>query len=366
MYSVRVVIHIDFDYFFAQVEERENPRIKGKPVVVCVYSGRSEDSGVVSTANYEAREHGVNSGIPIAFAKRKLKSVHAVFLPVNHTLYDIVSERIMGIIRKYSDKFEQAGVDEAYIEVIGRSGESFEKARELAEKLKEEIFTKERITCSIGIGPNKLVAKIAAGRQKPNGLTIVTPEAAEKFLSPLPVRELIGVGRKTERVLHSIGIKTIGDLASYGKDKLTGVFGSSLGLYLHNSAIGVDKSPVEERRKSESVSRISTLKEDTRDIDEIGKVVESLAEEVHRNVVEEQGLMFKSVSLMAVMDDLSIASRSQTFRNPTGSVEAVKKTVKVLLRQFLDQEPDHLVRRVGVKISNLIEVSGQRMLPEFA
>jgi len=360
----RVVMHIDFDYFFAQVEERENPAIKDKPVVVCVYSGRGEDSGAVSTANYIARKYGVKSGIPISSAKKKLRDVESVFLQVNHTLYDAVSKKIMNIIRGYADRFEQIGVDEAFLEVTEQVDGSFERARELAAKIKKEILDKEEITFSIGIGPNKLIAKIAAGRQKPNGLTAVRPEEIEQFLSPLPVRKLVGVGVKTEKALHRLGIKTIGELAKQNLDKLTSVFGMTFGAYLHTAASGIDKSPVQQRGRAESISRITTLKENTRDIAEMMKQIEKLAENVHSKSMQ-QGLSFKSVSVVAVMEDLKMRSRSKTFQNPTKNLETIKNTARILLQQLLRDETEKSVRRVGIKIFNLVHDKEQRQLNDF-
>ena len=361
---LRIVMHIDFDYFFAQVEERENPTIRDKPVVVCVYSGRSEDSGVVSTANYIARKYGVKSGIPISLAKKKLRDVESVFLPVNHTLYEVVSEKIMKILRSCTDRFEQIGVDEAFLEVTEQVDGSFERARELAEKIKKEIFDKEKITCSIGIGPNKLIAKIAAGRQKPNGLTLVRPEEVDQFLSPLPVRKLVGVGAKTEKALHKLGIKTIGELAKQNLDKLTSVFGMTFGVYLHTASLGRDKSPVQQRGRAESISRITTLKENTRDITEIIKQIDKLAEDVHSKSMQ-QGLSFKSVSVMVVMEDLKMRGRSKTFQNPTKNLDIIKNTARALLQQLLRDETEGSARRVGIKIFNLAYDKEQKQLNDF-
>ncbi len=364
MVRTRVVLHVDFDYFFAQVEERENPSIKGKPVVVCVYSGRGGGSGVVSTANYVAREYGVKSSMPIMFAKKRLEDVDAVFIPVNHALYDSVSEKLMSTFRCYADKFEQVGVDEAFLDVTARVGRSFEKAKELATEIKQEIFAREKITCSIGIAPNKLVAKIAAGKQKPDGLTIVKPDLVQEFLSPLPVRELVGVGRKTEKALEDLGITTIGELALYNKGKLVDSFGKTLGAYLHSAALGIDENPVEEREQAESVSRITTLKENTRDFAEMIKEIDKLAKDVYSNVTK-QGLGFKTVSIVAVMDDLTMVGRSKTFQNPRKNLEAITRTARELLEQLVRKETKRLMRRVGVKISNFVDEKGQKQMTDY-
>lgn len=358
-------MHVDFDYFFAQVEERRYPSIVSKPIIVCVYSGRSENSGVVSTSNYLARKYGVNSGMSISSAKNRLQDVDAEFLPVDHDLYDVVSRNIMNIIRKYADNFEQAGVDEAFLEVTESVKGSFEKAGEHASKLKKEILTKERITCSIGIGPNKLVAKIAAGTHKPDGLTTVRPNEVQRFLFPLPVRVLVGVGRKTEKTLQELGIFTVGELAASNSGKLISIFGRHTAMYLQRSALGYDDSPVEQRGRADSISRIRTLKEDTRDLMVIRKEIGSLAEDLHSTIIE-QGLNFKSVSITAVMNDLNMLSRSKTLANPTENLEILKKTTLELFWQLLKNNTERSVRRAGVKISNFIEAKGQKQLVDYS
>ncbi len=364
MPSTRVVLHVDFDYFFAQIEERENPSIKGKPVVVCVYSGRGGDSGVVSTANYVARKYGVKSSMPIMFAKKRLKDVDPVFIPVNHALYETVSEKLMGTIRCYADKFEQEGIDEAFLDVTERVDGSFEKAEELATEIRKKVFAREKITCSIGIGPNKLVAKIAAGKQKPDGLTVVKPERVHEFLSPLSVRDLVGVGRKTEKALNELGIKTIGELNSYNKERLIDVFGRTLGAYLHSAALGKDETPVEQGEQAESVSRIATLKENTRNLAEMMKEIDNLARDVGSSVAE-RGLSFKTVSIIAVMDDLTMVSRSKTFQNPTRNLGVITKTARALLEQLVQEETKRLMRRVGMKISNFVDERGQKRITDY-
>ena len=255
----------DLDYFFAQCEELRNPALKQKPVVIGMYSGRTEDSGAVSTANYVARKYGVKSGIPLFLAKKKLERTEAVFLPVDYDYYEKVSNRIMQILRKFADSFEQVGIDEAYLEVTQRLQGEFDSAKDLVRRMKEEVKTQEGFTFSVGIGPNKLVAKIAADNQKPDGLTIIAPEEVKLFLSPLPVDRLLGVGKKTTARMTALRIKTISDLANYDVQRLVELFGKTLGIYFHNAANGVDNEPVKETGGAESASRISTLKENTRE-----------------------------------------------------------------------------------------------------
>jgi len=362
--QLRVIMLVDLDYFFAQCEEVRNPSLKNRPVVVCVYSGRSEESGVVSTANYEARKYGVKSGIPISVAKRKLENMDAVFLPVDHEYYNKVSNNVMKILKQYADVFEQAGIDEAYLDVSSRVEKDFDKARELAQRIKEDVKNSQKITCSIGVGPNKLVAKIAADFQKPDGLTVVKPEGVEEFLSPVPVNQLSGVGVKTESIMRSLGIETIGDLARYDFQRLIELFGVKLGTYFHNASRGIDSRPVQEHAETASLSRISTLKEDTRSLEAIVKKIDELSEEIHIELIQ-QKLRFKQVGIIAVMKDLSVRSRSRTLEKHTNDLEVLKRSVRELFEKLL-KETGLEVRRVGVKVSGLAKDSIQKRLLSFA
>ncbi len=270
----------------------------------------------------------------------------------------------MKILRSHADRFEQVGIDEAYLDVSEKVRGSFEEAEELAQKIKKEVKAKQRLTCSIGVGSNKLVAKIAADIQKPNGLTIVKPKRVESFLFPLPVSHLVGVGRKTKKKMQAIGIETIGDLGKYDVQKLIEVFGRNLGTYFHNASIGIDYEPVQERGEVESISRISTLKEDTRDLKVVLEKTDQLCDEVYSKLVR-RGLSFKSVGIVAVMTDMSIRSRSKTFESPTNELEVFKKTVEELFEKFLN-ESELQARRVGVKVSNFVkERERQRHITNF-
>ena len=355
---------VDLDYFFAQCEELRNPALKDKPVVVGVYSGRTADSGAVSTANYIARKFGVKSGIPLFLAKKRLKDVEAVFLPVDHEFYEQISTKIMGVLRGYADSFEQVGIDEAYLDATQKIHGSFEAATDLAQKMKNAVKNQLGVTFSVGIGPNKLVAKIASENQKPDGLTVVKPEEVERFLSPLPVNRLIGVGRKTSTKMDSLDIKTIGDLATYDVQRLVQIFGKNLGVYFHNAANGVDNEPVQESGEAESISRISTLKENTRDLTLILEKTNQLIEDIHKELVQ-KSVNFRQVGIIAIMTDLSARSRSQTLVTPTKDQAILAKTVSALFEKFL-AESELEIRRVGVKISSFVkEETDQKRLTSF-
>jgi DNA polymerase IV (archaeal DinB-like DNA polymerase) len=347
--QTRVVMLADFDYFFAQCEELRNPPIKDKPIVVGVYSGRTEESGAVSTSNYIARKYGVKSGMPLFLAKRKLEGTEAVFFKVDHEYYDQISERIMQIFRTYATSLEQVSVDEAYLDVTEQVEGSFELAREYAQKIKADVKAQVGISFTIGVGPNKIVAKIACDSQKPDGLTIVKPQEAQVFLEPLEVDCLLGVGKKTSVKMAEMGIKTIGDLAKYDCQRLIEVFGRALGIYFHNAANAVDNEPVQEQGEAESISRIGTLKQDTRDLEFILQKTDELTEDVYRDLTK-RGLSFKLVSIYVVNVDLSSKSRSTTLEQPAKDKETIKKNTKTLFEKYL-AESSLGIRRVGVRVS---------------
>ena len=360
----RIVLLVDLDYFFAQCEELRDPSIKDKPVVVCVYSGRSQDSGAVSTANYIARKYGVKSGMPIFQAKKKLESVEAVFLPVDHVFYDQISEKVMNILRSHSDHFEQVGVDEAYLDVTQKASGDFVKASELAQRVKDDLKAQLNLSCSVGVGPNKLVAKIAADTQKPDGLTVILPEQVREFLSPLPVGRLIGVGTKTKERMQTIGISTVSDLAACDVQKLIAVFGKTSGTYFHNAALGIDNEPVQEKGEAESISKIATLKQDTRDLNLIIEKTDQLCSEIH-NTAQQQNIAYKTIGIILITTDLALYTRSKTLENSTRDIIALKKIVKELFEKLLNETPLE-ARRVGVKISNFVkEKTSQRQLTSF-
>jgi DNA polymerase IV (DinB-like DNA polymerase) len=360
----RVVMLADFDYFFAQCEELRNPAIKDKPIVVGVYSGRTEESGAVSTSNYIARKYGVKSGLPLFMAKRKLEGTEAVFFKVDHEYYSQISDRIMQIFRRYATALEQVSVDEAYLDVTEQVEGNFEKARDYALEIKADVKAQVGISFTIGVGPNKLLAKIACDNQKPDGLTIVKPEETKAFLAPLPVDRLLGVGKKTTVRMEQMGIKTIGDLAKYDCQVLIEVFGKALGIYFHNAANAIDNEPVQEQGEAESISKIGTLKADTHDLAFILQKTDELTEHVYKEVAD-KGYSFKTVSIYAVNVDLTSKTRSITLEQPAKDKETILRNVRALFEKYLAESPLG-IRRVGVKVSGFSkEEPKQKSLMSF-
>jgi DNA polymerase IV (DinB-like DNA polymerase) len=355
---------VDFDYFFAQCEELRNPTIKDKPVVVGVYSGRTENSGAVSTSNYIARKHAIKSGMPLFMAKHKLEGTDAVFLPVDHEYYEQISNRIMQILKGYATCLEQVSIDEAYLDVTAQVQGSFEKARDYAQKIKDGVKSQVGISFSVGVGPNKLVSKIACDSQKPDGLTIVKPEEAKGFLAPLSVDRLLGVGKKTSAVMESLGIKTVGDLAVFDVQRLVAIWGKILGIYFHNAANAIDNDPLQEQGEAESISRIGTLKQDSRDLSFILQKTDELTEDVAKDVAV-RNLSFRQVSIYVVLTDLSSKSRSVTLEQAAKDKETIHRNVMDLFAKFLSETPLD-VRRVGVKVSGFSrEEPCQKQLTHF-
>ncbi len=360
MPNPRIILHVDMDYFFAQCEEREHPELKDKPVVICVYSGRGGDSGAVSTSNYEARKFGIKAGIPISRAK-KLKP-DAIFLPVNMELYRSISDEVMEIVRGHCVVLEQESVDEAFCDITGKVSD-FDEAKSIALLIKEEIRQKVGLTCSVGVAPNKLIAKIASDFQKPDGLTVVKPGEILQFLEPLKITDLTGVGKKTGERLNELGVKTIGELSKFSADELIREFGQAKGIWLKQASQGIDDLSVVEREGTEQIGRIATLKEDTRDLNLIYGVVNELSEEVYKKL-ETRKLSFKSVTFVAISTDFKTRTKTHTLGAPAKDPDTIKTTAYELATAFLAEYP-LILRRVGVRVANLVEDKGQRTLGEF-
>lgn len=362
--ETRVVFHIDFDYFYAQCEEIRSPELKLKPVCVCVFSDRGGDSGAIATANYTARKFGIKSGIPILFAKKRLEDrKDAVFLPVDFDYYGEISEKAMNIIKEYADVFEYVGKDEAYLDVTNRVEGSFEKASHLGQQIKNSIREKTKLSCSIGISSNKLISKIASDFQKPDGLTVVSPDKTDRFLEQLQIRTIPGIGKKTEKRFSEMSLETINDVKNLDVFTLNKEFGRKSGTYIYNAVRGIDTESVKEREPSIQYSKIMTLKKDSKDYEFLSESLDELCNEVHE-VVKKNNRMFKSVGVHFVQSDLSNKSKSKMLRNPTQSLEELKKTSEQLLREALENQTN-TIRRLGVKVAELSEIQGQSDITSY-
>ena len=354
----RITFHADMDSFFASVEVRERPELKGLPVVVGSDPKGGSGRGVVSTCSYEARKYGIHSAMPISQAYRLCSD--AVFLPVNMKLYVGVSAKIMELLKGFADRFQQVSVDEAYL-VPGPEITNFEEAALYALRIKDEVQKQEGITCSVGVGPNKLIAKIASGFQKPDGLTVVRPEDVREFLFPLPVSKIPGIGGKTADTLKSMGLNRVEELANCDVQLLSGKFGK-MGLRMKQLANGLDFGEVREKESVKSISRHGTFAEDTSDPVKIIGSLDLLAESVHRSLLKNR-FLFKTVTLTVRFEDFSTYTRSKTIPIWTSDIFVIKKTAMQLLSEFIGNRK---LRLVGIGVTKLRERDEkQTLITEF-
>jgi DNA polymerase IV (DinB-like DNA polymerase) len=355
---------VDLDYFYAQCEELRNPTLKGKPVVVGMYSGRTAESGAVATSNYLARQHNVKSGLPLFMAHKRLEGTDAVFLPVDYDYYQRLSDQIMAILRGFADELEQAGIDEAYLDVTQKTHSSYAEAEVMVAQMKAAVKEQVGVTFSVGVAPNKLVAKIASNVNKPDGLTVVKPDEVSAFLSPMPVDSLLGVGKKTVTKMAELGINTVADLAAFDVQRLIEIFGKTMGIYFHLSANGVDHEPVHEAAPAESIGRMNTLKADTRDVTFIMETIDHQIEEIQKEYAA-KNLSFRQVGIYAVMTDLSSKSRTKTLDKPAKDKETIHKAAQELFEKYVG-ETELEIRRVGVKVGGFVkEERQQKQLTSF-
>jgi DNA polymerase IV (DinB-like DNA polymerase) len=359
----RVIGHIDLDYFYAQVEEVEDPSLEERPVIVCVFSGRTEDSGAVATSNYKARELGVRSGMPIVLAKKKLEGRNPAVIRMVHEKYEAVSERIMADLERMVDVLEPTGIDEAFFDLTASSGGDYAKARRIAESIKESIYKGEHLTCSIGLGRSKVVAKLASDAVKPAGLTVVLPESTGAFLDPLPVSRLYGVGPKTTSVLEQMGIKTVRQLADTEATRLERRFGKKFGAYLAAASKGADDDPVVAGLEPTQFSRIITLKRDTRDATEAVEQLSSGIEYLHEKLVSSVKSC-RTISAIAILTDLSAKTKSRTFESPIDDPAIIRTSVLALFEE-MGKTVNKDFRRVGIRVSGLTGVENQTSISEF-
>ncbi len=321
---MRIIAHVDMDAYYASVEARYNPVLRDKPVVVGADPKEGHGRGVVEAASYAARRYGIRSAMPIsrawklAEAARRKGEPEVVFVHGNRKLYSEVSERVMAILASGGDAFEEASIDEAYLDLT--SLESFEAAVVRARALKREIAEREGLTCSVGLGPNKLVAKIASDFKKPDGLTVVVPEEVQAFLDPLGIRVIPGIGPKTEAELHERGIRTVRDLRGLELGQLADWFGR-WGEDLHAKARGLSDSPVSNEWEPKSVGEQETFEVNTLDSTFILDRVRALAGEVFTRVRRQGFRAFRTVTITVRFAHFRTLTRSHTSREEMASEE---------------------------------------------
>ncbi len=334
------------DAFFAAVEQNRHPELKGRPVVIGG-GGDPTQRGVVSTASYEARKFGIHSAMPLMTAYKLCPQ--AVFLPVDYEEYSRVSEIIKNTLRQFTPLMEDVGIDEAFLDISDVEGSS----SEISEEIKKRIFNETGLTCSIGIGPNKLLAKIASDMQKPDGLTIIAEADVEARIWPLTARKLWGVGPKTEAHLKDMGIDTIGDIAGMPLETLVQTFGNSYGRFLYESSRGIDESPLVTHWEPKSSSRETTFQRDTDNWQAIARNLAELTKEVVADL-KRSGYKGKNVTVKVRFSDFKTVTRAKTLREATDSLEEIRRAAFECLGRI---ELGRKVRLIGVRLGKLERVS---------
>jgi nucleotidyltransferase/DNA polymerase involved in DNA repair len=343
------ILHADMDAFYAAVEARERPEIADDPIVVGADPRDGRGRGVVAACNYHAREFGIHSAMPISEAYRRCPD--AVYLPVRMAVYIEVSDRIMAILRGYTDLVEKLSIDEAFLDVTASAG-LFGDGVTIARSIKREIRDREGLTVSIGVAPNKFLAKLASAMAKPDGLLEVPAGEQEAFLRPLPVERLWGVGSKTADRLHGSGIVTIGDLAEAAPARLESIIGPAAGARLHLLAHGRDDRPVQPDQERKQISRETTFSSDVGDRTEVLRVLLALTEDVTA-MLRRRRIAGHIVTVKLRLAPFETRTRQRTTELSLMTTEAVYPIAVDLLRAA--DPGDRPVRLVGVGISGLHE-----------
>jgi len=346
------IVHVDMDAFFASVEQRDNPAYRGKPVIVGADPKNGKGRGVVSACSYEAREFGVHSAMPISIAYKKCPG--AVFLGVDMPRYARVSDEVFDILERFTPDIEPISIDEAFLDISG-SYQLFGTPVETCCKIKQAIKKGTGLTASIGLAPNMMTAKIASDLDKPDGLVVVEQKDLLKFLYPLPVGKLWGVGEKTIEMLKKVGIVTIGDLARQTSEKLVGLFGEN-GRHAWELANGIDPREVETEGSVKSISNEYTFSEDTKDKHLISDTLMYLSEKVSRRL-RKSGVKCRTITLKIRFEDFKTFTRAVTVKHPTNFVSDLYETSLGSTKKF--DLKKKAVRLLGVKSSNLVDSSWQ-------
>jgi DNA polymerase-4 len=332
------------DCFYAAVHTRDDPSLEGKPVVV---GGDPSGRGVVAAANYEAREYGIHSAMPAAQARRLCPAT--IFLRPDFKRYREESQRIFVIYRNYTPIIQPLSLDEAFLDVSEYLGD-FGSATAIAEDIRRRVRTERRLTVSIGVANNKLLAKIASDFRKPDGLTVVRPSEVEAFLAPLPVRRLYGIGPAAERTLHEMGITTIEELRELSIDRLMARFGQ-WGRVLWERVRGIDDRPVRTQRERKSLSTERTFAKNIKDMDEIDRILTAMADEVSKGL-EKRRLAASTITVKARYPDFTTPTRSHSLPVPTSDAATIATIARELIRRT--EAAERSVRLLGVGASNLV------------
>jgi DNA polymerase IV (archaeal DinB-like DNA polymerase) len=348
-----IILHCDLDAFYPSCEIKRNPSLAGKPLIVGADPKAGHGRGVVMSCSYEARKFGVRSGMPISQAYKLCPQ--GVYVPPDFDLYGKTSDQAMDVLRRFADKFEQTSIDEAFMDVGDRC-KNYDEAEGVARNVKADLKESEGLTVSVGIAPNKSIAKIASDMKKPDGLTTVRPEEVKAFLEPLPVSRISGVGKKTTQLLEERGIQTIGHLSQISAKQLTDWFGKG-GVWLWGIANGIEESPVEERGLRKSISVEQTFERDVQNKQVVLEALESLVKEVHERLLAEK-LVFRTVSIKVRFEGFQTFTRDKTHTGYVDDQDVVREYVHQLFREF--EKDRRRIRLVGAKLSDLKPAEGRQ------
>ena len=341
--SLRKIIHIDMDAFYASVEQRDNPQLRRKPIVV---GGNPDSRGVVATCSYEARRFGIHSAMSCARAYRLCPQV--IFVRPRFDAYQKVSQQIREIFLQYTDLVEPLSLDEAYLDVTSNKP-NIQSATWIAQIIRQKIRKETGLTASAGVSYNKFLAKIASDVKKPDGLTVVTPEQAEQFITQLPIRRFHGVGRVTEKKMQTLGILTGADLRDHSLVELNKNFGKA-GQYYFNIARGIDLRPVVPNRIRKSIGKETTLSEDITDVSQMLTIIGELSQRV-ATLLESKQTSGMTLTLKVKYADFQIVTRSFSHETPIETAEDILQIAESLLQKT--EAGDRAVRLLGVTISHL-------------
>ncbi|MCF7907702.1 MAG: DNA polymerase IV [Candidatus Omnitrophica bacterium] len=345
---LKYILHVDMDAFFAAVEQRDNPNLAGKPIIIGADPKKGNGRGVVSTCSYEARKFGIYSSLPISLAYKKCPQ--GVFLPVNMDKYHQASEEIYKIFYNFTPKVEPISIDEAFLDITG-SFHLFGGPKKTCQALKDQIKKTTGLTASVGCAPTKMAAKIASDLEKPDGLVMVTESNLRDFLHPLEINKIWGLGKKSTAVFKERGIKTIGDLAEKKLETIIEIFGEN-GRHWWELAKGIDQRPVEANDQIKSISNEITFERDTNDKELIKDTLVGLSEKVSRRLRSE-GLKARTITLKIRLKGYKTYTRSLTLIAATNFVDTIYKTARKLLSDFELKKRE--VRLLGVKASNCMD-----------
>lgn len=358
----RFILHCDLDCFFASVEMRDNPKYMGHPVIIGSDPKQGKGRGVVSTCNYEAREFGLHSGMPISQAFKNCP--HGIYLRPNRTKYRSASKKVMEILESFSDKFQEVGMDEAYLDVSDPCAD-WNDVKKLAEEIQKEVFHKIGITISIGCATTKSLAKIASDFNKPNGISIFTEFNFKDMIRDLDITRIPGIGKKSKKYYNDKGIKTIGDILKISLPQMKVLFGKH-GSWAWKIANGIDKRKVKEYNDfRKSISQERTFLKDTDDFNKILKKFEEINEKLHANVVK-HNITYKTITLKIRFEGFITYTRSNTLSFPIQNKQRVLEEVLKLYQEFSSSKKR--VRLLGIRLSNLEKSSKaiQTNITDFA